>query len=281
MWFSSRKLRLPIARSALVLEVGSGDSPCPRSDVLCDMSLEGNERVGGKTVHDRPLVLGQVEKLPFKDKAFDFVIAFHVLEHSRDPAAFLSELERVAKAGYIETPSLWAEHVQPLTMHRLEVGLEQAGLRSRLVIRKKTAARPDGLLADQFQALIRRKPGLEKLHPESWVTRYFWQGAIDYRVVNPGDAISWETPKEDAAFKAHNPRSFVRRLFVKAMRALAPKRPIDLASLLRCPDCAHSPLVINPGVLTCGGCNAQFPRIGGAPVLFPTPGASKQARPVR
>jgi len=271
VWFSSRKLRLPIARGALVLEVGSGDSPCPRSDVLFDMSLEGNERVGGKTVHDRPLVLGQAECLPFKDKAFDYVIAFHVLEHSRDPEKFLSELQRVARAGYIETPSLWGEHVQPLTMHRLEVGVEAgSGGQQQLIIRKKSAAAPDPVLAEQFRPVIERRLGLPRLHPEAWVTRYFWKEEIRYRIVNPEEPIRWETPAADT-IKNENPRSFARRVVMALLRVLAPKRKVDLGSLLRCPDCSGGPLDLGETELRCAGCRARFAVSQGVPVLFPHP----------
>ncbi len=251
-----------------MLEVGSGDSPCPRSDVLFDMSLEGNERVGGKTVRDRPLVLGQAERLPFKDKAFDFVIAFHVLEHSRDPKAFLSELERVANAGYIETPSLWGEHVQPLTMHRLEVGLEEVKGEPQLVIRKKSAAAPDPVLAAQFRPVIERRLGLPRLDPEAWVTRYFWKDKIRYRILNPEEPIRWETPQADTT-KNENPRSFARRAAMGFFRYLAPARKIDLGSLLRCPDCEAGPVDLGETELRCSGCTARFPVTDGVPTLFP------------
>ena len=45
------------------------------------------------------------QKLPFKDKEFDYVILSHVLEHVPNLLEFVSELERIAKAGYIELPT--------------------------------------------------------------------------------------------------------------------------------------------------------------------------------
>jgi ubiquinone/menaquinone biosynthesis C-methylase UbiE len=50
-----------------------------------------------------------VESLPFKDKTFDYVYASHVLEHTRNPEAACQELMRIARAGYIETPSPFYE----------------------------------------------------------------------------------------------------------------------------------------------------------------------------
>jgi SAM-dependent methyltransferase len=42
---------------------------------------------------------------PFPDKFFDFSFCSHLLEDVRDPLAVVRELTRVAKAGYVETPS--------------------------------------------------------------------------------------------------------------------------------------------------------------------------------
>ena len=42
---------------------------------------------------------------PYPDKFFDFVFCSHLLEDVRDPIAVCGELKRVARAGYIETPS--------------------------------------------------------------------------------------------------------------------------------------------------------------------------------
>lgn len=48
-------------------------------------------------------------KIPFIDGYFDFVYCRHTLEDIHNPEFLFSELKRVAKAGYIETPSPFAE----------------------------------------------------------------------------------------------------------------------------------------------------------------------------
>jgi hypothetical protein len=49
------------------------------------------------------------EPWPFSDKFFDFSVCSHTLEDVRDPLFVCSELIRVSKRGYIETPSRLAE----------------------------------------------------------------------------------------------------------------------------------------------------------------------------
>ncbi|MDC1095816.1 methyltransferase domain-containing protein [Pelagibacteraceae bacterium] len=51
------------------------------------------------------------EKLPFKDKEFDYVILSHVLEHVNDPFMLRAEIERVGKAGYIELPTKLCDNI--------------------------------------------------------------------------------------------------------------------------------------------------------------------------
>ena len=58
------------------------------------------------------------EDLPFKDNEFDYSICIHVLEHVENPDKFLQEQMRVAKKGYIETPSLIGEHLHPKKSHK-------------------------------------------------------------------------------------------------------------------------------------------------------------------
>ncbi len=73
-----RKAKLPIKRDALVLDVGSGSNPHPAADVLLEKYVDITHRYS-PLVADRPTILADACKMPFKDKAFDYVIAFHVL----------------------------------------------------------------------------------------------------------------------------------------------------------------------------------------------------------
>lgn len=51
------------------------------------------------------------EKLPFKDKEFDFCLCTHTLEDLATPFLIISEMSRVAKRGLIITPSMGEDMV--------------------------------------------------------------------------------------------------------------------------------------------------------------------------
>ena len=51
------------------------------------------------------------QKLPFKDKEFDYIILSHVIEHVPNIKEFTEEIERIAKAGYIELPTKLADNL--------------------------------------------------------------------------------------------------------------------------------------------------------------------------
>jgi SAM-dependent methyltransferase len=145
---------MKIRPNDLVLEVGSGDRPYPRSDVLLDkLPKDSSEREARrKLVIDRPIVIAEVEALPFPNKSFDYIIASHVLEHSQNPARFLDELSRVGKRGYIETPLPLRERVFAWPFHRWYVYQEG----KRLVLIKKTGKNKQffaGMKADKRREL--------------------------------------------------------------------------------------------------------------------------------
>jgi SAM-dependent methyltransferase len=103
-----RRLRKPSERR--VLDVGSGHRPHEDATHLVDLLPEDNTERGKPMKHvGLPLIVATVESLPFKDKTFDYVYASHVLEHTHRPEAACKELMRIARAGYIETPSPFYE----------------------------------------------------------------------------------------------------------------------------------------------------------------------------
>jgi hypothetical protein len=93
-----------IPADARVLDVGPGTNPFERADMFVDWAKPGDvpdHKFRGVDIHR--------QRLPFEDKTFDFVYCRHVLEDLYNPFLICSEMSRVAKAGYIETPSPLSE----------------------------------------------------------------------------------------------------------------------------------------------------------------------------
>jgi predicted SAM-dependent methyltransferase/glycosyltransferase involved in cell wall biosynthesis len=107
--YQSRLFDFEIRKGDKVLDIGSGHNPFPLATHLADISLSdhsyGRAGVPFKHIDNKPVYEFAVENIPFADKEFDFVYCSHVLEHSVDPQRACEELMRVAKRGYIETPS--------------------------------------------------------------------------------------------------------------------------------------------------------------------------------
>jgi len=266
--WSLRRLHCPVSSRALVLEVGSGGNPYPRANVLLDAYEATRHRHWAPLVADRPLVLGYVENLPFRDQAFDFVIASHVLEHSTHPERFLAELKRVAKAGYIEVPDAFMERVNPYRDHRLEITLRD----TQLVIHRKPEWRTDPELVDLYEHRAKRLVAgkLIPAHPFDFHVRYYWESDIAFTVRNPEQPVSWPDPEDTAAPRpASSPgwRTFVLKMARSLLSQTARNRHIDLLSLLRCPGCHGSSLVRQDNAISCSTCNALHTVRNGVPVM--------------
>lgn len=87
-----------------VLEIGPGHVPFPLASVFVDWNH--TPAMQGRDLH--VLDINQ-DRLPFEDGSFDFVYCRHVLEDIYNPLWVCREMQRVAKAGYIECPSPIAE----------------------------------------------------------------------------------------------------------------------------------------------------------------------------
>jgi len=114
------RYHLNIRSNDYVLEVGGGHNPHSRSNVVVDKFLDSNYHRHDdiKVYKHQKLIQADGEKLPFKDNEFSYVMSNHVLEHTENPEAFLKEQMRVAKKGYIETPSIIGEYLFPKKSHR-------------------------------------------------------------------------------------------------------------------------------------------------------------------
>ncbi len=108
-----------------VLEIGPGGLPHPRSDVFLELNIVDADMARAqrgfvpKPNLTKPIVYYDGHKFPFRDNEFDYIICSHVIEHvSREQLdLFISEMQRVARKGYIEFPTVFYELINYQPVH--------------------------------------------------------------------------------------------------------------------------------------------------------------------
>ena len=272
-----------IKQHDLVLEIGSGDNPNPRSDILCDRYITTNhERAGGFKVRiDRPMVVADGMRLPFRDRTFDYVIASHIFEHMDDPAGFASEVMRVGKAGFIEVPSAISERMFGWDFHHWYCEIRNGVL----TFSPKTEGEQfNGF----FHSLIARALWFRRCfenYEEEWYTRLEWKAEIPINVrmrpmsqneIYGLDEKGWKMlarakPEilKDLVFGI---RFFIRRAIRKSRKMVrnvlwSLHKRTDLTKLIVCPRC-HRRLREVRGKLECGMCQIDYLIDGVIPILL-------------
>lgn len=179
---------LTIHRGDRVLEIGPGHNPFYRADVVLEKFIDTNyHRCGDVKVYDHQVFYhADGGNLPFKDKEFDYIYCSNVLEHVEDPVAFLKELSRVGKRGYIETPSIIGESFFPKESHKWCI----ADIDGQLVLYEKSRM-PGNYGNDYGEALLNYLPYvslpyrlLNYTGDQIFFVRYEWKDSVDC-IVNP------------------------------------------------------------------------------------------------
>jgi len=269
-----------IKDSDLVLEIGSGHNPKPRSDVLCDKLPEDDTQRGGKIVRDRPLIAADGQYLPFADKSFDYVISCHVLEHAENPALFLSELMRVSKAGYIETPTEIGEKLYGWEYHNWVFKIDNSG---KLIIKKKTKDSQFGQLFHHLYATDHNYAQFHTTHDNIFLVQYEWSDKIDYEIVESDDDLidlnDIDVVRNLVSIQTNAGISeLIKGLLPSRFRQLA-KRAIvksqgrdkktlkDIQKIIVCPLC-KTQLQWYEDSLSCLSCSRTYPIRDGVPYLL-------------
>jgi uncharacterized protein YbaR (Trm112 family) len=241
----------------LVLEVGSGQAPHPRADVLVDKYVADNFERPHEIGIDfaKPFVVADGQLLPFADGLFAYAIASHVLEHATEPERFASELSRVAKAGFVQVPSSVSELTFGWPYHPWLIERED----DTLVFRPRDGRRAP--VGDLFHSS----------YAESALLRSWWAAnrsrfhhSVEWRDELSVRVEGTSAADETAALDLERTTSVLNELHRGG--ALKPHSQ-DVLAALRCPGCRGS-LSFERATAACGSCGRSYPVIGDVPVLL-------------
>ncbi len=181
---------LKILNKDTVLEVGGGHNPHPRSQLIVDKYPDSNYHRSGDIMilKKQKFIQADGEDLPFVDRQFDYVICSHVLEHTENPQRFLEEQFRVARRGYLETPSLVGEFLYPKKSHKWLILFIDKKL--ILVEKAKVNFQVGFDLGNLFQNYFPKNSIgykiMQNTIPDFETVRIEWKNRFDYSI-NPDD----------------------------------------------------------------------------------------------
>jgi SAM-dependent methyltransferase len=314
-----RKLRifswLDRCRFESFIDVGSGFDVYPQrvaerygvpafySDLVPSMNLPFGGASFGRL--DRAVTLN-LESLPFRDAAFDVVLASEVLEHLVRPVEAIAELMRITRKVLVMTSlealsvSRWERwlahlmvdvrvpHVERNFFIESEIeaifgpGVQHGNLLHDPSLPVSAFAPAEQ--QDAAYAALRSIPALvEALQRSVRETRHV-AGAMGILIVKPvvAGALDAGRPAAEAQLASwliERTAAFhhaIRRLAEQIVAGTADlperDRPIgdDLRERLQCPDCRTGALAPRGSGLACTACPSEFRGEYGVPVLYPT-----------
>lgn len=281
---------IQIPRNYKVLDIGSGNNPFARANVLCERSVEDDLERVGKIVIDRPLVVGDITKLPFQDKAFDVIVCCHLLEHLEKPEEGLEEIMRVARTGIIEVPSEYFEKINSHNFHYWYITYEDK------VLNFKPKERPifDAFLTNIFHEKIWLKDKHFMKFYNSNRYKYFnirfkWKEKIAYRIHrNLGESIISSEAfskaktiiKDSVIYKNKLDYQYSKggksieifpklKIYIKKILRFFLVKPVDVYKIIACPLCKKVLETDKANdILICKNCNLEYPIVNNIPILL-------------
>ena len=150
-----------------ILDVGCGYNAHPKATTICDVLDLSNY------YKEKNFIQLKENKLPFRDKQFDFVIASHVIEHVEDVVFFISELERISQKGYIELPTKLEDNLvfENKKDHLWHMDFDDVNY--KLVVSKKIQYFEPVLTVSTIKKI-------NKFFKKSLILELYWEEKIDF-----------------------------------------------------------------------------------------------------
>ena len=220
-------MRLKIRPETRVLDVGGSAAPFPTGEVtIVDVAQP-------KTAcHDFVQLDVCRQPLPFAENHFDVCICSHTLEDLYNPFLAMDEIQRVARAGYIETPSRGLEScfaVMP------DVGTFPGWGHHRWMFQTVGPGK-FRVTSKSWQLLCHGAELIVEWHGPS-VFEFFWREGFDYEIVD-GLHEGWK-----GLVSEHNRFVEENRALLRTVRCL---QPHEIAELSR-PGATPAASICEPG----------------------------------
>lgn len=172
-----------------VLEIGPGPAPI-KADVYLDISAQYLEGLPGKSV-----VQGNATALPFADHSFDYCVAMHIAEHIPLPElpTFFKEITRVARAGYLEVPSVYVELLANADEEFSDFGRENVpydahqsywwhdGTTVHIIKKSNSGTREKHIIRTLYHRLL-NPSGIVGEYVDLFMLGFGWQQTVSYQI---------------------------------------------------------------------------------------------------
>ncbi|UCD57361.1 MAG: methyltransferase domain-containing protein [Candidatus Hydrogenedentota bacterium] len=188
--------QLKIKESETVLEVANRRGVFERANLTADISTNITSYYDdAETYGTTRLVKSMATTLPVSDKTIDVALICGVLELLDDPARMCSEIQRVARRGFIEVPRIHWEYIYGKPLNRWLCEMENGVL----IFRRKPFAKTP--FKSVIVPLLLKSPELKHRFEVSLRNLTFiqfpWEGGFDYRVEDdPACPYDYGRPKD-------------------------------------------------------------------------------------
>lgn len=258
-WFFIDWRKFSIKKNEIVVDLGCGGRPLARANILVDKFLEGlTERPTDFIDNGAYIIQCDLSKLPFKNKSIDFAYSSHTIEHLVNLVESLSEMQRVARRGYITCPSALREQI---ISHKMHVWFIE-NKNGRLIINRKEKPYPD-YIGGYFDKLLAndgyKVERFEKYFKKEFYINYFWKDKINYKLIDK-NVTFWKTEGETEFVERNTLLLKVRKLIIiwgsKMIRYLFSNK-FNIENVLCCPNCKGE-LLFDDNYVSCKSCNTKF-----------------------